>query len=288
MEQPAEIILLTAYQLHNVRLLLLSGIGRPYDPVTGEGVVGKNYSYQVGAGASLFFEKGVAFNPFIGAGAASTAIDEYNDDNFDHSGLGFIAGAYISSGRTGGWPINYRPTPPGTPRWGSEWKRAVARYYQRQMGIGASGAVLSYRDNYLDLDPTYRDSLGLPLLRMTFDWHDNELRLTDFVAGKIVEIARAVRPTPDLITVGRRGLHYDIVPYQSTHNIGGAILGSDPGTSVVNKYLQCWDVPNLFVVGASAMPQNSAYNPTGTVGALAFWAADAIKNRYVPNPGPLA
>ncbi|MHB0877970.1 MAG: GMC family oxidoreductase [Anaerolineae bacterium] len=286
-EQPAEIILLTAYQLNNVRMLLTSGIGRPYDPATGEGVVGKNYSYQVGGGVTVNYDDQY-FNPFIGAGAASTSITDFNDDNFDHTGLGFIGGGYISTGFTGGRPIGYNPTPPGTPQWGSAWKAAVARHYQNTLGIGGSGAVLSYRDNYLDLDPTYRDSLGLPLLRMTFDFHENELRLADFLGSKSAEIARALDPAPTSISVGNRARHYSIVPYQSTHTIGGAIMGSDPATSVVNKYLQSWDVPNLFVVGASAFPQNSAFNPTGTVGALAFWVADAIKTRYLPNPGPLA
>jgi gluconate 2-dehydrogenase alpha chain len=77
------------------------------------------------------------------------------------------------------------------------------------------------------------------------------------------------------------------VPYQSTHNTGGAIMGADPKTSAINKYLQSWDTPNVFVVGASAFPQNAGYNPTGTVGALAFLAADAIITKYVKSPGPL-
>jgi gluconate 2-dehydrogenase alpha chain len=77
------------------------------------------------------------------------------------------------------------------------------------------------------------------------------------------------------------------VPYQSTHNTGGAIMGADPKTSAINKYLQSWDVPNVFVVGASAFPQNAGYNPTGTVGALAFFAADAIITKYLKSPGPL-
>ena len=46
-------------------------------------------------------------------------------------------------------------------------------------------------------------------------------------------------------------------------------------------------MPNLFVMGASAFPQNPGYNPTGTVGALAYWAADAIRTQYLKNPGPL-
>jgi len=55
----------------------------------------------------------------------------------------------------------------------------------------------------------------------------------------------------------------------------------------VNRYLQSWDVPNLFVLGASAFPQNAGYNPTLTVGALAFWTADAIRNKYLKSPGSL-
>ncbi|WP_163278025.1 GMC oxidoreductase, partial [Klebsiella aerogenes] len=74
--------------------------------------------------------------------------------------------------------------------------------------------------------------------------------------------------------------------YQSTHNTGGAIMGADPKTSAVNRYLQSWDVHNVFVFGASAFPQNAGYNPTGTVGALALWAADAIRTQYLKNPGP--
>lgn len=63
-------------------------------------------------------------------------------------------------------------------------------------------------------------------------------------------------------------------------------MGADPRTSFVNPFLQSWDVPNLWVMGSSVFPQNPGYNPTGTVGALAFWAADAMK-RYMKKPQPL-
>jgi gluconate 2-dehydrogenase alpha chain len=65
-------------------------------------------------------------------------------------------------------------------------------------------------------------------------------------------------------------------------------MGSDPAISAVNPYLQSWDVPNVFVLGASAFPQNAGYNPTGTVGALAYRTLDAIKSRYLKQPGPLS
>ena len=65
-------------------------------------------------------------------------------------------------------------------------------------------------------------------------------------------------------------------------------MGGDPATSVVNKFGQVWDMPNLFVVGASNFPQNGGYNPTGTVSALAFHAVDALVTKYLPSPGMLA
>jgi gluconate 2-dehydrogenase alpha chain len=65
-------------------------------------------------------------------------------------------------------------------------------------------------------------------------------------------------------------------------------MGAERSTSVLNRYCQSWDVPNVFVVGASCYPQNASYNPTCTVGALAYWAADAIVQKYVKSPGPLA
>ncbi len=64
-------------------------------------------------------------------------------------------------------------------------------------------------------------------------------------------------------------------------------MGNEPKTSAVNRYLQSWDVPNVFVVGASAFPHNASYNPTDTVGALAYWAVEAIKSKYLKSPGPL-
>jgi gluconate 2-dehydrogenase alpha chain len=283
-EQPGELIILCAYQLHNVRLMLLSGIGTPYDSTTGLGVVGKNYAYQITSGVDVFFDDKI-INPFIGAGALGMVIDEFNGDNFDHSGLGFIGGGYIAGWNTNGRPIETHRTPQGAPRWGSKWKRAVAENYLKSFTISTHGAVMSHRANALDLDPTYRDILGRPLMRMTFDFTDNEHRMSDYLTDRAAEIAKAMRPRE--MKVNKRSGSYSIVPYQTTHNTGGAIMGADPKSSAINRYLQSWDVSNIFVMGASAFPQNAGYNPTGTVGALAYWAAEAIKTQYMKNPGPL-
>ena len=286
MEQPADAICLTSYVLNNVRLMLLSGIGRPYAATTGQGVVGRSYAYQVAASAVLFFEDKV-FNPFIGTGAVGTVVDDYNGDNFDHAGLGFIGGGSISAGTTGARPIASHPAPPGTPRWGSAWKKTVGRYYARNMMIAAQIGDLAYRGNCLDLDPQYQDAYGLPLLRITYDRGPNERRASTYLRDVCERLARGLNPS--LVATSDASEHrYSIVPYQSTHNTGGAAMGKDAATSAVNRYLQSWDVPNVFVVGASAFPQNAGYNPTGTVGALAYWAADAIATRYVKKPGLLA
>lgn len=283
-EQPAELIVLSAYMLHNVRLMLLSGIGKPYDPQTGEGVIGRNYAYQATSGVGVFFDDKI-LNPFIGAGALGMSVDEWNGDNFDHAGLGFIGGGVIGLTQSGRRPIESHPTPDGTPRWGGAWKKAVAENYLTSTSIGAQGAVMSHRGNYLDLDPTYRDVYGRPLMRMTFDFTDNERRMSDYLVDRTAEIARAMNPRE--IRMGYRKGSWDVSTYQSTHNTGGAIMGANPKTSAVNRYLQSWDVHNLFVMGASAFPQNPGYNPTGTVAALAYWSAAAIRSQYLKAPGPL-
>ncbi len=284
LEQPAELVLLCAYQFCNVRLMLLSGIGTPYDPAAGTGVVGRNYCYQTGAGAQLFFEN-TRMNPFIGSGALQQVIDDFNGDNFDHTGLGFIGGGSISCGQTNGRPILYRPTEPGSPRWGSAWKQATVAGYQNAASVGSQGSSYAYRDSYLDLDPTYTDRFGRPLLRMTFDWHDNEHKAAAYATQRCMEIGRAMGAKQ--VLARNLSEHYSIVPYQSTHTVGGAAMGADPKTSAVKRYLQSWDVPNVFAVGAHAFPQNHGYNPTGTVGALAYWAAEAITSQYLKSPGAL-
>lgn len=282
-EQPAQLVILCAYAIHNVHLLLLSRIGKPYDPKTGEGVTGKNYAYQITSGVDVFLDE--IMNPFMGAGALGQAVDDFNGDLFDHGPHGFVGGGYIALWTTGGRPILQHQLPEGTPTWGAGWKKAMAENYLSSASIATHGSVMSYRGSYLDLDPTYRDIYGNPLLRLTFDFHDNEHKMSNFLTDQAARIAQAMNPRS--IKVKRREGHYSIVPYETTHNTGGAIMGTDPKRSVVNRYLQSWDVHNVFVMGACAFPQNPGYNPTGTVAALTYWAADAIKNRYLKNPGPL-
>lgn len=283
--QPADLVLVCAFSIHNVHLLLVSGIGEPYDPATGEGVVGRNYSYQMLGGTSCFFED-AEFKPFVGAGIEGACLLDYGLEQIDFAKEGFIGGSFISAGLTNGQPIRSMSLPEGTPSWGAEWKQAIRQWYGKSLSIGSHGSNMSYRDCYLDLDPTYKDPFGRPLLRMTFDWKPNDIRMTQFMQRQTEAIAKAMAPTSWSSSYKDENSHYDIRPYQTTHNVGGAIMGADPATSVVNRHLQSWDVPNVWVSGASAFPQNIQFNPTGAVGALAYWMADSLRD-YVQNPRPM-
>src|SRR5258706_5223446 len=103
-EQPAEMVLLTSYVFNNVRLMLASGIGKAYDPVANTGVVGRDYAYQTPSSRTVFFRDKI-FNQFMAAGGMGVTIDEFNGDNFDHSGLGFIGGGFFQAATSGSRPI---------------------------------------------------------------------------------------------------------------------------------------------------------------------------------------
>jgi gluconate 2-dehydrogenase alpha chain len=286
-EQQADIVLLCAFSLYNVHLMLLSGIGKPYDPQTGEGTVGRNYSYQNLNRVVLFFDKDVQANQFIGIGGAGTTMDNLNGNQLDNGQVGFVGGGIVWARQPGAGPIRGINVPPGTPNWGTAWKQAASDAFRHSFYFEVQGACMSYKQHYLSLDPTYKDAFGRPLLRMTFDWHDNEVKASQFLVGKAMEMSKILNPTAMSGDAKKPGEHYNITKYQSTHTCGGAIMGSDPKTSALNKYLQSWDVHNVFAIGANAFPQNNGYNPTGMVGALAYWSAKAIREQYLKNPGPL-
>lgn len=286
-EQPADLVLLCAFSYINVHLMLVSGIGTPYDPETGKGTVGRNYSYQNLNRVVLFFDKSVQANGFMGIGGAGATMDDLNGNQLDNGKTGFVGGGLVWARQPGSGPVRGINVPPGTPSWGSAWKQAAADSFRHSFYYEVQGACMSYRQHYLSLDPTYRDAFGRPLLRMTFDWHDNEIKASQYLVDKALEMSRILNPIAISGDAKKDGSHYDITKYQSTHTCGGAIMGHTPADSALNRYLQSWDVPNVFAIGANAFPQNNGYNPTGMVGALAYWSAKAIREQYLANPGPL-
>lgn len=267
-------VVLAAYTLGNVRLLLLSGLGRPYEPGSGRGTLGRAYTFPALVNALGFFPDR-AFQRYAGSTSTGACLDDFSGENFDHGGLGFTGGGLIQCPAGGAPPIGSLAVPPGTPSWGPAWKRAAARWYDRVGFVHAQGEVLSRPDRHLDLDPHYADIFGDPLLRITFDWTEDERLRSRFLAARAEELLRAMGAEQVALDLpAERG--YDIAAYQCTHNAGGAVMGASPASSAVDTECRLWEVPNLFVVGASAFPQTPGRNPTGTVGALAYRAATAI------------
>ncbi len=274
--QPADSVVLATFTLNNVRLLALSKIGTPYDPRTGKGTLGKNLTHQVtGASTRLFFDR--PLNAFMGSGALGMTIADFDADHAFDGSEGVIRGGMISAGSSGSRPIaTFGAYPAGSVKtnWGSAWKAASIEWRDRVAGVGFTAEHLAYRQNYMDLDPTYTDRMGDPLLRFTLDWTEHEHRLRVYAAGIQVKIAKAMGvrfeqtdPVP---------VKYNVIQYQSTHIQGGAVMGASPENSVVDTNLRHWNVPNLWVIGASAYPQNASGNPTLTALALTYRAADAL------------
>jgi gluconate 2-dehydrogenase alpha chain len=284
--QPADIVVLSSWTLNNARLLLLSGIGERYDPGTGKGALGKNLTHQVCAGLQMFFDK--PLNSFMGAGGMGTAIGDFEGEG--RLGEGMLRGGGFRTQSSGDGPIaSFGRIPPGEAKsnWGADWKKASLRWYDRAGSVMFEGDHLAYRHNYVDLDPTYKDKFGDPLLRMTLDWTDHERAQERFAMRIQTGLAKAMgaRPGGQLRGVGKR---YSVTYYQSTHVQGGAVMGASPETSVVNPWLQHWRVPNLWVLKGSSFPQSGWGNPTLSALALTYRAADALVGRYLKRPGGLA
>jgi gluconate 2-dehydrogenase alpha chain len=282
----AEFVILTPFIYDNTRLLLLSGTPKfPNGLANSSGQVGKHVMAHISPRVFAAFDDRFV-NIYMGPSAQKHTIDDFNADNFDHTGLDFIRGAQISVAPAGteagpiGTAMSMNP-PPGIPRWGAAYRDFFAKYFARYAGIVAQTENLPYSDQTIDLDPHVRDQWGLPAPRLTYDWRrPNELARYEFMMQKLEGLGRAMGAT-----------HVWRAPMGSgapgAHHEGGTRMGSDPGTSVVNRYGQSWDIPNLFIIGSSTYPSMSGFNPTLTIQALAYMSADAIVNRYKKNPGPL-
>src|SRR5262249_23320491 len=112
----------------------------------------------------------------------------------DHGPHGFVGGGYLGAVQTNGRPLQSTRVPKGTPRWGREWKQAVAKSYLSSYQAVTHGGCCSYRDAYFDLDPTYTDRFGRKLMRITFDFHENELKMSQYLTDRLAEVVQKMGP----------------------------------------------------------------------------------------------
>jgi gluconate 2-dehydrogenase alpha chain len=273
--QPAKVVLLAGYTYGNVRLLLLStSKAFPNGLSNNHGQVGKHYiAHGLGSAGATGWFPGKRLNRYSGTLGQFSAVDDLDADNFDHTGLGFVGGG-MASATMEGKPIGTaNSTPPSVPRWGSGWKAWLKENADSVAGVGAQLEVLSYVDNYLDLDPGVRDPLGRPVIRITNDFHDNERRLSDYVQKKMVEWLKAAGAAEVWTAApGARSL--------STHAFGGTRMGDDPNINVVNRWGMSHEVPNLGIMGGSTFPSSAGRNPTQTIQATAWRTADHVVKTF--------
>ncbi|MGH9784233.1 MAG: GMC family oxidoreductase, partial [Terriglobia bacterium] len=283
----AEIVILAPFIYDSVRLLLLSKTDRfPYGLANSSGELGRHLMTHINPRVFAAFDDRY-INIYMGPSAQRHTLDDFNGDNFDHNGAGFVRGAQISVGPADleagpiGAAMSLTP-PPGVPRWGAAYRDFLAKYFARYVAMVAQTENLPYADQTMDLDPNVRDQWGLPAPRLTYDWRrPNEVARVEFMQRKMEEVGRAMGAAHvwrGPLSPGTPGGHHE----------GGTRMGNDSKTSVVNRYGQSWDIPNLFVIGSSTFPSmGSGFNPTLTIQALAYLSADAIANRYRKSPGPL-
>jgi gluconate 2-dehydrogenase alpha chain len=272
--QRARTVILCGYTFENVRLLLLSRNQRhPAGLGNASGQVGQHFMTKAWADVYGYLPD-VVLNAHTGPAAQMWSLDDFVAADFDSAAHGFVGGATpnIENQRLP-IQISREGVPPDVRRWGKPYKDHL-RGWQHWCAIRLQPDCLSYRDNYLDLDPRHRDrsGLGLPLVRITYDLRDNEIRLDRWMEAKAAEILRTMGATE----VWRGPRLSGVI---SSHDLGGCRMGEDPSRSVVDPDLQVHDTPGLYVFGGAVFPTCPGVNPTLTMWALCCRAADRLVER---------
>jgi choline dehydrogenase-like flavoprotein len=123
--------------------------------------------------------------------------------------------------------------------------------------------------NRVDLDPTLRDRFGLPVARITYTAHQNDVRLATWFANRAEEIFDAAGAT----TIHNAG---PVVRKLHNHQMGTARMGDDPASSVVDRWCRAHEVSNLYVADSSVFVTSAGLNPSLTIVANALRMADHI------------
>ncbi len=191
--------------------------------------------------------------------------------------LNFARGYHIELGGSRHMPGGHNPVPDDLARgsYGTKFKEDARRYYGSFVGFAARGEMIPNEDCYMDLDPKVKDKWGIPVARFHWKWSDHELNQAVHAKKTFRALIEAMGGTVRDST--------DFAPAKSIqnpgyiiHEVGGAILGDDPKKSVCNQWLQTWDVKNLFLCDGAPFASNADKNPTLTIMALAWRAADYL------------
>lgn len=263
--QRAKAVVVCANGAESPKLLLMSKSNLfPQGLANSSGMVGKCLMWDNTFGINGLFEH--PLNEFKSVKATRVAHDFYRSD----PKRGFFGGGGIDA-RFGGYPAGFAigGLPPDAPRWGPDYKRMIAEYFNRTMMLAGHCTSLPVESNSITLSPDARDEWGLPAILVTFRYHPDDIRTQQWLHGKMVEIFEAAGAKK---IWGGPGTD----PGGTFHLMGTCRMGNDPKRSVVDSHSRAHDVANLWIVDGSNFVTSGRQQPTATIQALAYRASSGI------------
>ena len=264
--QKANAVVLSANGAETPRLLLMSKSKRfPDGLANSSGMVGKHFMFNGGATSSGEF----AHEIHAHKGPVVTRITHelYELD----PKLGLYGGGGYDFRVSVPALIRTMSMPPDGPQWGGEFKRRMRTWFLNSLESYGHTTSLPVETNSVSLDPELKDAWGLPAMRVTYREHEQDMKLYKYFQQRgrdLLTAAGAIKITDDPIE--------DAPSRGTVHLLGTARMGNDPKSSVVDKYHRAHDVKNLFIVDGSSFVTSGRGQPTMTIQALAFRAADHI------------
>jgi choline dehydrogenase-like flavoprotein len=264
--QKAKAVIVCANGAETPRLLFLSSSSQyPDGLANSSGMVGKNLMPNSSAIVLGVFDE--PLNDYKGFAVSRIFHDFYE---LDHNKLGFYGGGGLDA-RFDTTPAAFAlgSLPPGTPTWGKEFKKAIHQNFTRTFQIFCHATSLPVETNNFTLDPEVKDAWGFPALRMTFRDHPNDLKMMAWMRDRAMEVMDAAgAKTKWAMPIEEQQF--------AVHLLGTCRMGNDPKTSVINSDHRTHDVHNLFLCDGSSLVTSGRGQPTMTIEALAFRAADRI------------
>lgn len=271
--QKARAVIVAANGAETPRLLLMSASTRfPDGLANSSGRVGRNLMFNSHGDTLGSFPH--PLNEYKGIQCTRIIHDFYETD----LERGFYGGGGIDARPLlGATPIMYAQTglPPDAPRWGSGFKKALRHHFSHNVTLASLGTSVPLDSNNITLDPQLKDRYGRSAVRVTYHDHPDDMALARFLQSK----AEAILDAAGAEKIWSHPVH----PQSSgVHLLGTCRMGDDPATSVVDRHHRSHDVRNLFICDGSSMVSSGRGQPTMTIMALAFRAAEHI-GRFARN-----
>ena len=251
------------------RLLLMSANSMfPDGLANASGFVGQNLMFNGYSSVVGLFDEPV--NAWKSVPTTRVVHDFYELDE----SLGFYGGGGIDGRHpTAGTPLGFALSAPdmfGSPSWGAEFKENLAFQFSHCAAFDGHSTSLPLATNNVTLDPNYQDDFGRPAIRCTYSDHPDDLATMEWFLNKTVELMEVAGAN------SINGFYPETGQTGNVHLLGTCRMGDDPMTSVINSDHRAHDVPNLFMCDGSSLVTGGRGQPTMTIMALAFRAADRI------------